>query len=1151
MPPTPASARARAGRRPRPSATDAARPGDAPPSLRDRSHVPASRPRPGLVACALLVALLLPTVLHAGSLERRGGYRELRLSAADALDGIVLPDVFMIAGSDSVRIDGAPLIRGAGYAIDYDSGAVTFSSAVPDSATVLITYRYVPLELTRFHRRAVLESLATLPAGFADDALLLERPDGQKRARPSASGLSIGGAKTFGITVGSNRDPSLEQSLRLNISGQVTRDVSVAAYLSDQNTPLVPEGDTEELRALDKVLVEIEGENVSATMGDYTLEMEGGPLADFRRDETGAKLTASIGRADVTLAGARSSGEFNSLTFRGVDGKQGAYLLTDAAGAVGVTVVAGSERVWVDGVRMTRGRDNDYVIDYSGGAIEFTERRPVVNENEITVDYEFTAGDYARDTYAGRVSLSSAGGAAGVGLSFFRESDDREASASAAFSEGELAVLEAAGDDPGLAHDDGVDSVGAGQGDYSLVGEGVFEFAGPDSGDYDLHFERQGGGDYVYEYVAGHYTYVGPGEGDYALGRTLPMPTDHALAVVDGRLELKRDGYVELSGAVSDFDRNTYSSLDDDNNMGNAQVLSAALPRIGVGAFEGAEFAFSVDARRVAGGFRGVGRFREPSYAERWELEGLALPGGEELLEGTSALLLGGGGRVKLSHAYLTRGDALASKRTEFSADGRPTEGGRLWSSGRFVESRWTGAVDEIRRERTLYRGGFEQNVGPLRPGVSYAHDERAQDEAGERFDEYGVSMANASPGAVSFGASYARRLTDRTDGSEWKQASTTQTQEYRLATSAWEKLRLDGSVVRRRVDFEEGFEDPASRYDLASVTLDHTSLGGGLTGQVRYSVTATEVEEKQKFVTEEDGVEIVRIVRTGDYRPVTDLTAGTRWKFAPGTRGRGGRSMPEPTALGRLLSAVTLTSDVKLREMTTTGDKRGLYLLDPSVIMGDDTVRGEITGRHVARYLSSGNALSLRLALNTKDVLDRSYTNESTSRKERSGTADIKLTREGGVTYRLQGDAGTRDEDAAVGDSYEIDERSLLAEADFRKLGDLEARLTASVGQEDEALSGLGVTVLKVTPTLTFRLAGRGALSASVTRIEVEPSGGTLDGRPYLAEGRRAGQSVEWRMTGDYRFNQFLTGSLAYFGEARPGGDPLHTLDFRVNAYF
>ena len=110
---------------------------------------------------------------------------------------------------------------------------------------------------------------------------------------------------------------------------------------------------------------------------------------------------------------------------------------------------------------------------------------------------------------------------------------------------------------------------------------------------------------------------------------------------------------------------------------------------------------------------------------------------------------------------------------------------------------------------------------------------------------------------------------------------------------------------------------------------------------------------------------------------------------------------------------------------------------------------------------------------------------------------------------------------------------------------------MTVSVGWQDEALTALSVTVFKVTPTLTYRLAGRGALSASLTRIEVEASGGSLADHPNLAEGRRAGQSVEWRLAGDYRFNRFITGSVSYRGEARPGVDSLHTMDFRVNAFF
>ena len=82
----------------------------------DNTSVRAGTPRrAGLVAgvCAALLAALLPVVSHAGSLERRGGFRELSVPWADAVNGVVLPDLFVVAGSDSVRLDDAPLARGS------------------------------------------------------------------------------------------------------------------------------------------------------------------------------------------------------------------------------------------------------------------------------------------------------------------------------------------------------------------------------------------------------------------------------------------------------------------------------------------------------------------------------------------------------------------------------------------------------------------------------------------------------------------------------------------------------------------------------------------------------------------------------------------------------------------------------------------------------------------------------------------------------------------------------------------------------------------------------------------------------------------------------------------------------------------------------
>jgi hypothetical protein len=1116
------------------------------------------RPRPAVGALLLTLALVAPSAADAdpGEITRRGGSRRLVLTGADVSGPLELPDRLIIAGSDSVSADGRALEPGVEYVLDYGRSILSVGAALPDSTRVVVAYLYLPLRLARAYRRAVPDSMATLPPGFDRGGVLVARAD-TSAGRAAPTGLKVGGAKTFGITMGSNRDPTLEQSLRLNITGNITRDVAVRAYLSDQNTPLVPEGDTEELRSLDKVLIEIESERVSATMGDIVFQLDGGTLATFRRELTGASFRGNLGRASALVAGARTAGEFMSLTFRGVEGKQGTYLLADDAGGVGVPIVAGSERVWLDGELLVRGRDNDYVIDYRAGGIEFTERRRISSESEITVDYEFAVSEYERDIYGGRATVGLGSGKVKLGATFFREADDRTATSTIALTDDQLAVLEAAGDDVELAHDDGIDSVGVGKGDYeytylSEFGVYAFRYAGPDSGAYDLSFERSEGGDYRTEYFPEHdtfaFAYAGAGAGDYRLGRSLPLPSDLVLSAVDGRLELRDGGFVEAEAALSEFDLNTFSELDDSDNAGNAEALRAATPRLSFAGVGGGTAGIEISARRVAGTFRSVGRFREVGYVEKWELAGLDLPPDEFTVEGRSTVSFSGGGEVVLSAARLERGEVLDSNRAEYSVRLSPSDRTRVWSRGRAVGLDYAGEGSAERRERERLEAGADHLFGLLRPGVRYAHDSRTSGESGERYDEYAASLASVGTRTVSFSVDYAHRLTDSRDGAAWERASTTRTQTYRLGLAGSELITLDTSLSRRVIEHAAGIERPDSKYDLASLKATHRSLGGALAGELRYTVTSTEIEEKERFVIDDEGVLVTRVVSTGRYLPVTDLAASTKWtvRFVS----RGGRERPEPTAWRRFLAGLTLESDVKLGETTTTSEKRRLYLLDPSVIRGEDTVRGEVSARHVARYLASDGSLSVRLAFRTRDLLDRSYANTSDETTERAGTVDVKVSGRRGTTFRIQADAGVRDQESGgAGTSYDIDERSVLGEVTTRRFGDLDLGLTGVVTTQSDAVSDIDVTELRLTPSVTYRLRGRGAVSASFTRTETDAS---TDRLPYyLAGGGRAGASSEWRITGDYRFNRYLTGSLSYDGERRPGSDTRHTVDLRVNAFF
>ena len=60
------------------------------------------------------------------------------------------------------------------------------------------------------------------------------------------------------------------------------------------------------------------------------------------------------------------------VTFTGQEGNQGPYKLRGNNGELYVLVISGSERVFVNGILLTRGENNDYIIDYNAGEVIFT-----------------------------------------------------------------------------------------------------------------------------------------------------------------------------------------------------------------------------------------------------------------------------------------------------------------------------------------------------------------------------------------------------------------------------------------------------------------------------------------------------------------------------------------------------------------------------------------------------------------------------------------------------------------------------------------------------------------------------------------------------------------------------------------------------------
>jgi hypothetical protein len=347
----------------------------------------------------------------------------------------------IIPKSEIVRLNGEEILRGADYAIDYARGYISILFPIPKDSSIEIEYDIIPLGIKRIYQRELFLPKRPLiqPSETSDELEQTHKPTEIPLETTTPSALRVTGTKTFSVSMGSGRSLTPDQSLRINVDGKVSENVSVIAMLSDQDLPFQPEGMTEDIEDLDQKLIRIASPHVSATLGDYEGAVGESEFVAFPRALEGVMVQGNFDWGGFSIIpSAIPKGQSFSKTIQGIEG-QSEYRL-DADGQY-IVVKAGSEIVWLNGERMKRGEDNDYVIqDYGDPTIEFTSKHLITGNDVIRVDFEYIPEDiaykqslygasvrWAMPTLRNLLNGSKVGNAhPTLGISYAVEADDKD-----------------------------------------------------------------------------------------------------------------------------------------------------------------------------------------------------------------------------------------------------------------------------------------------------------------------------------------------------------------------------------------------------------------------------------------------------------------------------------------------------------------------------------------------------------------------------------------------------------------------------------------------------------------------------------------------------------------------------------------------------
>lgn len=582
-------------------------------------------------------------------------------------DTIQLDTLSIVPGSVSVSSsDGTPFDTSA-FKIDYVKGKLIIDrKKLPELASDSLSFSYktFPYLFSAETKHKDIQRLRTDVNGRKDPF----RYDIENKNEDlfKMEGLNKSGSISRGIAFGNTQDVVVNSNLNLQLSGHLTNNIDLLLAATDNNIPIQPDGNTQQLQEFDKVFIQFSNPNTKLIAGDFQLMRPSGYFMNFYKKSQGisfsafrkvnpfdAKDTSSYGLYKTSLSIAVSRGKFSRNQIQGIESNQGPYRLKGAENELFIIVLSGSEKVYIDGKLLTRGQENDYIIDYNTAELTFTAKQLITKDKRIVVEFQYSDKNYARSLM--HFSNDYEQGKLKTHVHVYSEQDNKNQPLQQDLSAAEKDILYRIGDTLSLAVSPSIDSSGFNRNEVlykkvdTVIGSqkysSVFVYSTDSSNAvYRLTFSNVGAGHGNYQQVSSSAngkvfkwirpdSVTGAPKGLYEPVIQLITPKKKQMVTAGLEYGFNKNTSLVVEAAVSNNDLNTFSRADSKDDVGYGLKLNFNnLAPIGDTTASALLLLSNVNYEFVQKNFSPIERYRSIEFERDWNRLTTAIAGDQHIV---------------------------------------------------------------------------------------------------------------------------------------------------------------------------------------------------------------------------------------------------------------------------------------------------------------------------------------------------------------------------------------------------------------------------------------------------------------------------------------------------------------------------------------